>query len=131
MSSKEIELLTGKQHAHICRDIRTMLEQLGDGPVLDHVREEKDARGYTSCFHLPKDLTLTLVAGYSVPLRHLIVTRWMELEAQVAKPAPALPNFTDPAEAAIAWAQEFKAKQKAQALALRTQSAESSIATRT
>jgi hypothetical protein len=30
-------------------------------------------------FHLPKDLTITLVAGYSATLRHRIVRRWMEL----------------------------------------------------
>ena len=50
-------------------------------------------------FALPKDLTLTLVAGYSVALRHRIVTRWMELEE--ASKAPALPDFSNPAAAAV------------------------------
>lgn len=110
MSTREIAELTGKEHKHVIRDTREMLDQLGDGPNLDHVREEKDARGYTACFHLPKDLTLTLVAGYSVPLRHKIVVRWMELEARLR--APALPNFADPAEAAArAWAVEYEARQ--------------------
>lgn len=39
-------------------------------------------------YQLPKDLTLTLVAGYSVPLRHRIVTRWMELEQGAKEKAP-------------------------------------------
>lgn len=39
-------------------------------------------------FDLPKDLTITLVAGYSAPLRHRIVTRWLELESR----APAIPK---------------------------------------
>lgn len=29
---------------------------------------------------LDKELTFTLIAGYSVKLRHLIVKRWLELE---------------------------------------------------
>jgi phage antirepressor YoqD-like protein len=41
------------------------------------------------------------------------------IKSKTAAPAVALPNFTDPAEAAIAWANEFKAKREAQeALAL-------------
>lgn len=79
MSSREIAELTGKEHKHIIRDIRVLLAEL-DGPDLDHVRTEQDVRGYTACIHLPKDLTLTLVSGYNVRLRHVIIKRWQELE---------------------------------------------------
>lgn len=80
MSTREIAALTGKRHDHVIRDTRAMLDELRDAPDLGNVREEKDARGYTACFHLPKDLTLTLLAGYSVTLRHRIVTRLRERE---------------------------------------------------
>ena len=82
MSSREIAELTGKEHRNVIRDIREMLDQLGDDSELSHVREERDARGYTALFLLPKDLTITLVSGYSVVMRHRIVTRWSELEAK-------------------------------------------------
>lgn len=42
----------------------------------------KDTTGRTlPAFSLPRDLTITLISGYSIPLRHKVVTRWMELEA--------------------------------------------------
>lgn len=93
MSSREIAELTGKEPSHVNRDIRAMLDALADDPELDHVREEKDALRFEGiysdsygrgqpCFNLPKDLTITLVAGYNVKVRHAIVTRWQELEAQ-------------------------------------------------
>lgn len=86
MSSREIAKLTGKDLAHVHRDIRSMLDQLVDDPELDHVREDKDARSYTACFHLTKSLSMTLVAGYNVRLRKAIIDRWMELEAMVEQP---------------------------------------------
>ena len=90
MSSREIAELTGKRHDHVIRDIREMMEALeGDAPNLGDVFEEKDSRGYTACFNLPKDLTITLITGYNVKMRHVITKRWMELEA--AK-APAIPQ---------------------------------------
>lgn len=85
MSSREIAELTGKDIAHVHRDIRSMLEQLRDDPELDHVREDKDARGYTACFHLTKNLSMTLVAGYNVKLRKAIIDRWQELENQATQ----------------------------------------------
>lgn len=87
MSSIEISELTGKQLSHVHRDIRAMLDALKDDPVLGHVREDKDARGYTTAFHLDRELTDTLLTGYSVPMRRKVVARWHELEAKVAKPA--------------------------------------------
>ena len=113
MSSREVAELTDKEHKNVIRDIRTMLNELKDGSELSHVKEEKDTRGYTVAFHLNKELTLTLVAGYNVKLRLAIIKRWQELEAQQQSNLLVLPNFTDPAEAAIAWATEYKAKQLA------------------
>jgi phage antirepressor YoqD-like protein len=87
MSSSEIAELTGKLHAHVLRDIRAMLEALKDDPVLDHVLEDKDGRGYTVNFHLDRELTETLLTGYSIPLRRKVVRRLHELEEANAQPA--------------------------------------------
>ena len=84
MSSKEIAELTGKEHRNVTRDIRAMLEAIGQD-VLSFEHMSTDAYGRPQpTFNLPKDLTITLVAGYDVAMRHRIVTRWMELEAQAA-----------------------------------------------
>lgn len=83
MSSKEIAALTGKDHPHVLRDIRSMVEQLDD-PNLDHEEYQTltDERGYTSEILLNKDLTTCLVSGYNVQLRMAIIKRWNELESQ-------------------------------------------------
>ena len=88
MSSKEIAELTGKEHFHVLRDIDNMVYALKkDDPNLDHeeiqgVTFEKDGRGYTAAAHLNKELTYTLITGYSVVLRNKVVQRWQELEAK-------------------------------------------------
>lgn len=95
MSSLEISELTGKEHKNVIRDIRIMLDELKkDGSDLSHVREDKDARGYTAMFHLNRELTDTLLTGYSIPLRRKVIARWHELEAKAAQPQPtvALPQ---------------------------------------
>lgn len=80
MSSREIAELTGKRHDHVLSDIRKMLDEL----VLsspDFSGEYKDSTGRTlPCFHLPQDLTITLVSGYNITMRHRIIKRWQELE---------------------------------------------------
>lgn len=91
MSSPEIAELTGKKLGHVNRDIRIMLDDLKDEPKLDHqFREEKDARGYTTAFHLDRELTDTLLTGYSAVVRRKVIARWHELEGKAAAPlAPA------------------------------------------
>lgn len=81
MSSREIAELTGKRHDHVLRDTENMLSEMGQtsppfwGELPDsYGRPQKVAL-------LPKDLTITLVAGYNVVVRHAIVKRWQELEA--------------------------------------------------
>lgn len=114
MSSREIAELTGKAHKHVLRDIRSIIEQLEDGPDLDHEEFQQviDSRGYTSEYLLTKNQTLLLMTGYSIPLRQKLINRWQELEEQVAKPL--LPDFTDPVAAARAWADEVEQKLLAQ-----------------
>lgn len=94
MSSREIANLTEKQHAHICRDIRRMLEDLeinfptkSDDPKMDHPNQSEfkviyDNRNYMSEILLNFELTMTLIAGYNVVLRNRIIKRWQELELQ-------------------------------------------------
>jgi len=90
MSSREIADRTGKRHDNVVRDIEKMLTAIGE----DLLRFEemspdsygREQRGY----RLPKDLIFTLVSGYSVPLRHKIVTRWQSLEQ--AQRAPVVPQ---------------------------------------
>ncbi|TFF50577.1 hypothetical protein C5609_17735 [Pseudomonas putida] len=88
MSSLEIAQLTGKVHGNVMRDIRHMLE----GLELDQFSFEStyaDAlQRPQACYSLPRDLTETLITGYSIPLRHKVVVRLRELEAEKAKPAP-------------------------------------------
>ena len=119
MSSREIADSTNKDHSHVIRDIKLMLSQIDD-PNMDDTdfKEIFDNRGYTSEIRLNKDLTFTLIAGYNSKVRYRIVKRWQELEAQVSASSPvtpALPNFTNPADAAIAWAEQYRAKEAAQA----------------
>lgn len=91
MSSREIAVLTGKTLAHVHRDIRDLINELEeDDPNLDHPREDLDARGYTVCFHLDRELTETLLTSYSAVLRRKVIARWHELEADSADPVKAL-----------------------------------------
>lgn len=94
MSSVDIAALTGKRHDHVMRDIRTMIEGLGDVPNFGGIYKD-DRNREKPCFNLPKRECLILVSGYSVELRAKVIDRWMELEQ--AKPTPVAIDFRDPA----------------------------------
>ena len=75
MTSREIAELTGKLHQDVLRDTRGMLAQL-EITASSFAGSYKDRTGRTlPLFSLPTDLTITLVSGYSVAMRHRIVTR--------------------------------------------------------
>jgi phage antirepressor YoqD-like protein len=119
MSTREIAELTGKNHADVLRDVRNMLEQLDERASsfagTYQVPGPNGSERSAPCFNLPKDLTITLVSGYSVPLRHRIVKRWQELEAQQA---PGLPrSFAEALRLAADQAEQIERQQQALALA--------------
>ncbi|WP_455466406.1 phage antirepressor KilAC domain-containing protein [Bartonella sp. B39] len=93
MSSREIAELCGKQHKHVMRDIKQMLEELFNKDtepkfgLSEFTGLYKDSTGrMLPCYHLPKRECLILVSGYSTTLRAKIVDRWQELEKQIAAP---------------------------------------------
>lgn len=117
MSSREIAVLTGKEVKNVHRDILKMVNELAgtDGSKLSHVeyqglRVELDDRGYVSAAHLNRELTDCLLTGYSAKARMAVIKRWHELES---KQKPAIPDFSDPAEAAEAWAAQYRLAQQA------------------
>lgn len=107
MSSREIAQLTEKRHDHIIRDIRRMLEDLGDESHSPNLGSENSGeKGWIKTtyknsrnqeqpeFLLNFELTMTLIAGYNVVLRNRIIKRWQELEKAAAKPSePDLREF--------------------------------------
>lgn len=120
MSTREIAELTGKRHDNVMRDARAMLSELhGEGGVLkfeDTHRNQQNGQSYP-IFRLPKRETLILVSGYNLQMRAAIIDRWQELEQQVSN-AYTLPDFSNPAVAARAWADAIE---QGQQLALENQ----------
>ena len=107
MSSREIAQICEKEHRNIIRDIRRMLEDLGDYEDCSNLSSPQNSeKGWKFStyinsqnkeqpeFLLNFELTMTLVAGYNVVLRNRIIKRWQELEKAAAKPSePDLREF--------------------------------------
>lgn len=94
MSSREIAELVEKRHRDVTRDIRVMLEALElDARSFAHTYLDSQNREQEE-FLLPRDLTMTLVTGYSIPLRKKVIDRLDELEQRQADPSRVL---NDPA----------------------------------
>ncbi|EED3560020.1 Rha family transcriptional regulator [Citrobacter freundii] len=96
MSSREIAKLTGKQHKHVLEDCRKMFESLKLQSA-EFSADYQDDKGRTyQEYWLDQDLTMTLMMGYSIPLRHKVATRWRQLESGEALPqksASHLPEY--------------------------------------
>ena len=92
MSSRDIAELTNKRHDNVTSDVKKMLEDLGlDVLNFQGIYFDTQNRKQTE-YHLDQDLTLTLVAGYDVKLRHAVVKRWKDLETGRALPAMTQPQ---------------------------------------
>jgi len=92
MSSLEIAELTGKEHKHVMRDIRSTLEEAGI-PESKFGRTYHDAQNKErTCYHLPRFECDLVVSGYSVKYRAAIIRRWHDLEEQAANNARSIHN---------------------------------------
>lgn len=88
MSSREIAVLCEKEHRNVKRDVLKMLQALSlDALSFEHIYLDGIGRSQTE-YMLDRDLTETLITGYSVPLRFRVVTRLRELETVSAPTLP-------------------------------------------
>lgn len=117
MSSLEIAKLTEKLHHDVLRDIRKVLESIGNTES-NFACSYLDASGKANpVYNLPYRETMILITGYSIPLRAKVVDRWQEIEKAKTSNTLTMPNFTDPAEAAIAWAAQYRKSVEAKRVA--------------
>ncbi|HEA0817231.1 TPA: Rha family transcriptional regulator [Escherichia coli] len=89
MSSRQIAEFTGKKHSNVMRDIREMYESLG---IIDQLKTEFVERinnlGYAvkePVYHLDEEMTLTLVTGYDVKRRMVVIQEWKRLKEENEK----------------------------------------------
>ena len=111
MSTREIADLIEKQHSNI----KISAERLASTGVIGTLATQEfvhNGNTYTE-YLLNKRDSLILVAQNCPQFTARIVDRWQELEEAQTSNALVLPNFEDPAEAAIAWALQYKEKQLA------------------
>ena len=106
MTSREIALVTGKEHKNVIADIEKLNATYEEMTMLKvqqgYYTHERTGNQQHRQFTLDKQQTLDLVTGYTPTLRIKINRRWAELEEQVANPAPALPaNYIEALEALI------------------------------
>ena len=113
MTSLQLAEVCGKPHSDILKAIRKMeiaWEKVAQGKF--SLGSYKDANGQNRpCYILTKRETLFVATKFKDEERAKLILRWEELETSQRKNALALPDFTNPAEAARAWAEQFELKQ--------------------
>lgn len=119
-SSRNVAEAFGKEHKHVMRDIRDILascdrdfgqSNFGPSYYLNEQNKEQPE------FLLTRDGCMLLIMGYTgekaLKIKTAYIKRFNEMEATLKSKAIMMPNFSNPAEAARAWANEYEAKQLA------------------
>ncbi len=114
MSSREIAEMVGKRHDNVKRTIETLA---GQGVITFPQIEEKPSAGgrpateYIFSGEQGKRDSIIVVAQLSPEFTARLVDRWQELESASRVQ---LPDFTNPAESARAWAEQYELRAIAQ-----------------
>lgn len=115
MTSIEIAELTGKRHSDVMRDTRTLIEQGAINERRFALVNYTDKKGEDRpMFTLDFNATMTLITGYDAVRRSKVIDRWADLERGSSENILTLPDFSNPAEAARAWAVQYERAQLAE-----------------
>ena len=114
MTSLDIAEVTGIRHADVMRSIRNMEEawvKVSERNfALSSYKQSQPNGGYKDvpCYVLNKTECLYVATKFNDEARAKLVLRWEELENQARKSEIVIPNFSNPAEAARAWADQYE-----------------------
>lgn len=114
MSSLQIAEISGKQHKHVMESIRSQekawIKINGTKfRLVDYTDKKGEKR---PMYLLNKTECLYIATKFNDEARAKLVIRWEELERNKHKNEISLPDFSNPAEAARAWAAEYEQKQQ-------------------
>ncbi|WP_052409532.1 phage antirepressor KilAC domain-containing protein [Paraburkholderia oxyphila] len=117
MNSREIADILKVRHDSVKRAIERLAERgaIVQPPMVDEAGTDamgrpRDTQVYVFSGKKGRNDTYTVVAQLCPEFTAAIVERWLELEEGLKTKSPPLPNFEDPAEAAMAWAEQYRAK---------------------
>ena len=119
MTSLEIAEVTGKRHSDVLEAIRNMESAWAKVAQRKFpLGSYKDANNQSRpCYILNKTECLYVATKFNDEARAKLVLRWEELENQARKSEVVMPNFSNPAEAARAWADQYEQRLKLEAKA--------------
>lgn len=114
MTSLEIAEVTGKRHSDVLEAIRNMENAwVKVAQRKFPLGSYKDANNQDRpCYILNKTECLYVATKFNDEARAKLVLRWEELENQVRRSEIVMPNFSNPAEAARVWADQYEQRLK-------------------
>lgn len=121
VNSRDVAEHFGKRRDHVLRDIEEFIRK--DPPKIGemfHRVETPDSYGrMQKSYYMNRDGFSLLVMGFTgkeaIEWKLKYIEAFNEMEKKLRNPL-ALPNFSNPAEAARAWADEFEKRKQAEAL---------------
>ena len=121
VDSKSVAENFGKSHRHVNRDIENLIQK--DVSKIGHMfyeTETPDSYGrMQKSYYMNRDGFSLLVMGFTgkeaIEWKLKYIEAFNEMEKKLKNPL-ALPNFSNPAEAARAWADQFEKRKQAEAL---------------
>jgi anti-repressor protein len=120
LDSREVAEMVGKDHAHLMRDIKGYIGIIDPNPILDsadyfiestYIDSQNQAR---PCYRITKQgcemIANKLTGKKGVLFTAAYVAKFNQMEQQQA--LPQLPDFTNPAIAARAWAEQYEQREQ-------------------
>lgn len=119
-NSRDVADFFGKQHAHVLRDIDGLMkaQPVSTASIFGASTYTDRTGRVLRCFDMTKDGFTLLAMGFTgakaLEFKLKYIAAFNEMERKLIEMATALPDFTNPAAAARAWADEVEQKQALQ-----------------